>query len=91
MRLISPSTIDRVFSLAPLAQPQRTALFSDFWGGRPCLDFAHLIYGRKNKTFIALCKKYNETVKKIAHCLKLFFFCSITSYFHSAKSPDEKL
>ena len=26
------------------------------------LHIAHLIYGRKNKTFITLCKKYNETV-----------------------------
>ena len=31
--------IERVISFAPLAQPQRTAPYSDFWGGRPCLDF----------------------------------------------------
>ena len=29
--------IDRVVLLATLAQPQRTAPFSDFRGGRPCL------------------------------------------------------
>ena len=30
-------------SLAPFAQPQRTAPFSEFRGGRPCLDIFNLI------------------------------------------------
>ena len=33
----------RVVSLAPLAQPQRTAPFSKFRGGRPCLDVVRLL------------------------------------------------
>ena len=31
-------------SLATQAQPQRTAPFSEFRGGRPCLDFVEIIH-----------------------------------------------
>ena len=61
-----------MISLATLAQPQRTALFSEFQGGRPCLDFKAQdvkllnkasIHSRKNTQFCdkksCLCKDSN--------------------------------
>ena len=55
MRLIYVNfPIERVVLLAPLAQPQRTAPFSDFRGGRPCLDIYRsgaLAFGASDSPF----------------------------------------
>ena len=54
-------------SLATLAQPQRTAPFSDFRGGRPCLDTIVVLRSKKwanswEFTFVVLrSKKYAKS------------------------------
>ena len=58
--------IERVISLSPLAQPQRTAPFSDFQGGRPCLDLT-IIFFQKKKELIS--RNFEIFTKMLGHPL----------------------